>query len=281
MEDGMANEHDAPATGTGTLAAARDHARQQAGSGRDSGPQVPSGSVALPADADRARPVWAEPIPPFGYASRRLARGTVLRVSDPVGTACVQLLVHNARQPAERLNIADTVKVQWQAYLGTGALLLSDMGRALMTIVSDTSAGHDCLCGCTVRTGAGDRASEGRPNGRDLLALGVAKFGLDRRDLAPNVNLLRRVVVDDDGGLHFDPTARPGAYVELRAEMDVLVTLANTPHPLDPTSDPPEMHCLAWYSPPGADATDPLRSATPERARAFLNTDEYLLGFAS
>ena len=35
--------------------------------------------------------------------------------------------------PAERLNVADTVKVQWQAYLGAGRLLLSDMGRVLMT----------------------------------------------------------------------------------------------------------------------------------------------------
>ena len=64
---------------------------------------------------------------------------------DIDGDACVQLLVHSAQRPAERLNVADTVKVQWQAYPGTGTVLLSDMGRALMTVVDDTSAHHDCF----------------------------------------------------------------------------------------------------------------------------------------
>jgi uncharacterized protein YcgI (DUF1989 family) len=32
------------------------------------------------------------------------------------------VLVYNAEHPTERLNVADTVKVQWQAYLGLGSL---------------------------------------------------------------------------------------------------------------------------------------------------------------
>ena len=50
------------------------------------------------------------------------------RITDVEGDACVQLLVYNADNPAERLNVIDTVKVQWQAYLDEGALLLSDDG---------------------------------------------------------------------------------------------------------------------------------------------------------
>ena len=68
--------------------------------------------------------------------SGRLSRGSRLRLIDLKGDACASLLIFNAEMPTERLNVADTVKVQWNAYLGAGKLLLSDMGRVLMSIVS-------------------------------------------------------------------------------------------------------------------------------------------------
>jgi hypothetical protein len=82
-----------------------------------------------------------------GYATRRLARGTRLRLIDLRGDACASLMVFNAEMPTERLNVADTVKVQWNAYLGAGKLLLSDMGRVLMSIVEDDAGTHDAFCG--------------------------------------------------------------------------------------------------------------------------------------
>jgi urea carboxylase-associated protein 2 len=283
MPDGL---HITAPPPTGTLAGAREHARSLAGTAGGNGPTVPAASATdLPDEASDARIVWAETIGQGGYASRRLPRGAVLRVLDPLGDACVQLLVHNALQSAERLNVADTVKIQWQAYLGHGALLLSDMGRAMMTIIADTSERHDCLCGATVRRANeeryGDAAAGGaHPSARDLLALGLGKFGLSRRDLAPNINLFKSVRVDDTGALHFVGAARPGTHVDLRAEMDVIVALANSPHPLD---DRPEYHasgvrCLAWLPRSGPPLLDPFRTSTPERTRAFENTDEYLSG---
>lgn len=263
----MPEEHE---RGTGTLAGARDHARRQAGEVGESTDVVVPGRV-----------VWTDVIGPGDYAAVRLPRGAVLRLTDPEGDACAQLLVHNARQPAERLNVADTVKVQWQAYLAAGAQLLSDMGRVLMTIVDDTSARHDCLCGSTTRATATARygtssVSDGRPSGRDLLALGVAKLGLARGDVGPCVNLFKSARVEADGALRFDGSVRPGTYVELRAELDVLVTLANTPHPLDErasyTITPVE--CVAWMP----DEADEIETATPERRRAVENTAAFLAG---
>ena len=285
----MADDHGptvaATATATNTLTGARDHARSLAGAAPTSGPTVPSATATdVPATAAGATMCWAETIMPGGYASRRLPRGAIVRFEDVDGDACLQLLVHNAAQPLERINTADTVKVQWQAYLGAGALLLSDMGRVLMTIVSDTSERHDCLCGCSSRLSNEQRygdagASGAHPNARDMLALGVAKFGMSRADVAPNINLFKSVRVDSSGGLHLDGDVRPRTHVELRAEIDVIVTVANTPHPLDDraeyTSTP--VRCRAWVPPPVAvadgAAADPYRSATPERLRAFQNTD--------
>lgn len=265
--------------GTSTLEDARAHARSQAAAAAGSGVTVPAGDAAdLPPGVDAAAVVWDETLPGGGYAARRLPRGAVLRLTDLDGDACAALVVHRADHTAERLNVADTVKVQWQAYLGPGALLLSDMGRSLMTVVADTSGRHDALCGCTTAATAGGAWAD-RPNGRDLLCLGLAKHGLARRDLPPNVNLFAAVRVDADGALHFDPSGTPGAHVDLRADLDVLVTVADVTHPLDARPDhvPTPLRLTAWRAiPPGED--DPFRAATPERERAFLNNDELLAG---
>lgn len=269
---------------TSTLEAARAHARSQSGAAPVTVPAT--AATDLPEGVAAADVVWDETIPVGGYASRRLARDTVLRLADAGGDGCIALAVYSAANTAERLNVADTVKVQWQAYLSQGALLLSDMGRVLMTFVEDTSARHDCLCGTTTRRAneakyGGPASASGpsgpTPSGRDLLVLGGAKFGLGRGDVGPTVNLFKSVRVADDGSIALDGAPAPGTHVALRAEMDVIVVLANVAHPLD---DRPEYTGTAVRATahratrPSEPADDPFRSSTPERLRAFLNTEE-------
>jgi uncharacterized protein YcgI (DUF1989 family) len=69
-----------------------------------------------------------------------------------------------------------------------------------------------------------------------------------------------------------------GRQVLLRAEMDVIVVLANCPHVLDERSEysVAPLRATAWRGPITA-ADDPLRNATPEGQRAFLNTEDYYL----
>ncbi|MET0628711.1 MAG: urea amidolyase associated protein UAAP1 [Acidimicrobiia bacterium] len=238
---------------------------------------------------DPTRLLWDEVVGPGGEASKVVPRGAVVRLVDLTGDACANVLLYNASQPVERLNVADTVKVQWQAYLGPGSLLLSDMGRVLATIVADTSANHDTLCGASTlrsneaRYGTG-AASGPCPNARDRFAVALAKHGLDRRDIVPNVNFFKGVRVDPDGALRFvagsEAAGREGAgsVVELRAELPLLIVIANTPHVLDPRSEYSvgPLRVSAWTGEPTVRA-DPEWSATPEAARAFLQTEEFVL----
>lgn len=265
---------------TATAHAARDHARSMQGTLVDTMPTVPpSTALDLPAGVPVEDMRWEETVRAGGYTSVLLARGSRLRLVDLDGDCCAGVLLHRADNPAERLNVADTVKVQWQAYLGSGHLLLSDMGRTLATILTDTSGRHDALCGTTNRSGNdaryGDGAVEGpTPNGRDLFALSLAKHGLGRRDVAPNVNLFRGVRVADDGSLELAPSAPAGSEVVLRCDLDVLVTIVNVPHPLDdrPSYHAGRLRVTAWQGEPAA-TDDPSRFATPEVERAHQNTD--------
>src|ERR1700761_9328163 len=91
--------------------------------------------------------ILRETIPGGWYWTTLLRRGEALRISQPEGPSAVALLAWNAHDPSERLNHADTVKVQWTATLGKGRVLLSDMGRLLLSITEDSCGAHDALAG--------------------------------------------------------------------------------------------------------------------------------------
>jgi urea carboxylase-associated protein 2 len=270
-------------SGTASPEGARRHARAMAGTRVEAMPTVPaSAAIAPPAGVPAEAMLWEETIAAGGYAAKELHRGARLRLTDIHGDGCVSTLVFNAERPFERLNIADTVKVQWNAYLGPGSLLLSDMGRVLLSVLEDEAATHDTFCGASnaasnaQRYGAGDNHGP-YPNARDRLLLGTAKFGLGRRDVHPCVNWFKGTRIAPDGAIALEHGPfPPGRSLTLRAEMNVIVVLANCPHRLDPRPGfcVSPVRTSAWRDAP-AGADDPVRNATPEGQRAFLNVDEY------
>ncbi|MDX1873548.1 DUF1989 domain-containing protein [Mycolicibacterium sp. 120266] len=234
--------------GTSSTEGARSHARAQAATAALRVPPTPDGVTELR---------WAEVVPAGSYATAVLGRGTRLRLIDPAGGACAHLLLFRADAPWERLNVADTVKVPWQAYLGTGHPLLSDQGRVLATVVADTSGHHDTLCGPT-------------PAGQAQLLLGVHKHGLDIRDVAPSVSFFKGTHVQADGGIAFTGTAGPGGSVDLLVHLPVVVVVSNSAHPLDPEPAVTDLDVLAWR------ADDQLHTPVndePEYLRALFNTE--------
>ena len=272
-------------TGAADPKAARAHARAQAGTKVEAMPTIPaSAATDLPEGLDRDRLTWDETIAAGGYAGRQLSRGARLRLVDLEGDASVSMLIFNAERPAERLNIADTLKVQWSAYLGAGSLLLSDMGRVLMSILEDSAGAHDGFCGASNAAANAARYGDGfnhglHPNARDRFLLGVAKFGLGRKDVHPCVNLFKGVRVLDDGSTEAQiGPFTAGRRVTLRAEMDLLVVLANCPHVLDPRPaySVTPLRATAWRG-PVTPPDDPIRNATPEGLRAFQNVEDYFL----
>jgi urea carboxylase-associated protein 2 len=177
-----------------------------------------------------------ESIPGGWYWPACLKTGETLRIQTTLAASAVSMLAWRRDEPSERLNYADTVKVQWTTALGKGRVIFSDMGRVMFSIVEDSSGCHDALTGGST-AGSNARRYAGGPyrNTRDNFILAAQKLGLGARDIPPCLTFFAPVRVDEDG--HFtwhEERRRPGDYVELRAEMDMLVALSNCPHPLDP-----------------------------------------------
>jgi urea carboxylase-associated protein 2 len=276
------------ASETATTAGARAHARAQHGRTAEFMRHIPaSTSPTAPAGVSPDSLVWSETVAPGGYSSAVLARGTRIRFTDPDGAACAHLLLHRADAPHERLNVADTVKVPWQAYLGNGHPLLSGFGRALATIVADTSGAHDALTGTSTRAGNLERYGAAAPEsaspaGRELFTLAALKHGLDRRDLPPSVSFFQGVRVRSDGSFDWIGSAGAGTSVDLLLHVDAIVLVANTAHPLDPR---PAFTCSAllihaWPAPTDLDRLSEgnlVGPLGPEHRQAIANTDADLI----
>lgn len=232
-------------------------------------PPTPRGSVLLPA-GDLAREV----IPGGWYWTTQLKAGEALRIALMDGPSSVAFIAWNAVDTSERLNYADTVKIQWTAALGKGRVLFSDMGRVMVSLIEDTTGAHDALAGGSTR--ASNRARYGNKvlrNTRDNFILAAGKLGLDRRDIPPCLTFFAPVRTAAEGKLVWaEDTRQAGDFVDLRAEMDLIIALSNCPHPLDPapTYAPKPVEAIRFPAPP-AGPDDLCRTATAEAARGFDN----------
>ncbi|GAB4240940.1 MAG: urea carboxylase-associated family protein [Candidatus Methylacidiphilales bacterium] len=230
-----------------------------------------------------------EVLPPGAMWSKRIRRGRRLRLETLGPDGNISALIYNAEQPLDRLNLPDTLKALHTAKLHKGHVLMSDMGRALMSIVADSTGWHDPLGGVIdarqVEEKFGRRTfQEARNkfhrNGWDNFLIELGKHGLGEADVVANLNFFSKVVVDEQGRMHLErPGAPSGASVELRADLDVLVVLSNTPHPMAPPAahypSPPVRLVLMAGDVAGPD--DYCRHYRPECGRALQMTEGYLL----
>jgi uncharacterized protein len=217
-----------------------------------------------------------ETVPGGWYWTTRLDRGDTVRLINVTGQSCINVLAWNAHDRSERLNHADTIKVQWAANLQKGRVIHSDMGRVLFSIVEDTSGKHDAVIGGSSPESNRTRYGAGRHrNTRENFISAAAKLGLDRRDVHPCISFFAPVSVGIDGQFNWNEgIRRAGDFVDLRAEMDLLVALSNCPHPMDPSPEyaPGDVE-IVRFRPTPAKGDDLCRTASAESIRAFANND--------
>jgi urea carboxylase-associated protein 1 len=183
-----------------------------------------------------------------------IRRGQILRIVDLEGNQAVDTIFYSAADPSERYSLTHTIQAQGALYLGVGSQLMSSEGRPLLTIVADTCGRHDTLGGaCASESNTVRYALEKRfmHSCRDnyLLAIAHDEHRLDKRDVVANVNFFMNVPVTPEGKLSFeDGISAPGKYVEMRAEMDLIVLVSNCPQLNNPCNayNPTPVRFLIW-----------------------------------
>lgn len=167
--------------------------------------------------------------------SARITKGQVLRLIDLEGQQAVDFLCFSAEDPSEHYHAPNTIKIPRNIFLGKGSILRSSLARPMMTILEDTCGFHDTIFGCC--SFEVDQVRYGQVNAeccQKNFERELAKHGLGKAQVVPNVNFFMYVPVDGQGNAEIrESPSKPGDHVDLRAEMDLLAVLSNCPEALN------------------------------------------------
>ncbi|MEI2605600.1 urea amidolyase associated protein UAAP1 [Erwinia aphidicola] len=230
--------------------------------------------------------LYEETLPGGGHTSLVIKKGQLLRLTDLEGGANVSLMLLNADEKSERLNLPDTLKGQHTARLTAGHCLYSDMGRVLAAMVTDTCGWHDSFGGVLNAAEVAEKYGSGRyqelrngfyRNGSDNLLVELGKWDLRLEDLLMVLNLFSKVSVDEAGSFRFHQNhSAPGSVVELYAPMNTLVVLTALQHPMDPNPHyAPRPVQLALRDAQDEQMLEGCKTLRPENLRALQNIERF------
>jgi urea carboxylase-associated protein 1 len=164
--------------------------------------------------------------------SGQIATGETLRIVDLEGQQAVDFICFNADDLAEAYDATVTIRIPRSIFLRKGMVLYSNISRPMLTLVEDTVASHDLLCGCCSREINQARYGQpGKKSCRDNFLSELGRHGLDPRSLVPNVNFFMDIpLLDSTGRFEIrEGPSKAGDFVDLQAQMDLLVVLSNCP----------------------------------------------------
>lgn len=174
-------------------------------------------------DMEQSKRYHLEPQSGVGFAVRR---GQIVRVIDPSGEQVSDLIAFATDDPSEWLSSGRSIDYANTIYLTTGHVLYSNNSRPMFTIVEDRVGKHDfLLTPCSPETFKIIYNHQGHhPSCFENLARNLAPLGIAPNTIPTTFNIFMNVNILPDGQLRIDPpSSRAGDFIDLRAEMDLIV----------------------------------------------------------
>ncbi|PHS30552.1 MAG: urea carboxylase [Methylophaga sp.] len=232
--------------------------------------------------------LYEDTLPGGAHWSMLVRKGTTIRFIDNEGGANLAALMYNPTEKLERYNAPDTLKCQHTFKLTKGHCLYSDMGHIFCAITEDSLGWHDTIGGnlsdkaMDAKWGTKnyqDNLNDWTLSGDHAFLVELAKYGLNKRDMAANLNLFSKVEPDDEGNLSYvENHSQAGDFIELRFEMDTLLVMHTCPHPMSTVADYPKKSVTYQISKSAPITEDDLSmNLCSENQRGFKNNALYHL----
>ena len=175
--------------------------------------------------AEQIKQYHLEPQTGVGF---EVKRGQSIRVIDPTGEQVSDLVAFAQDEPGEWLSSGRSIDYANTIYMTTGHVLYSNRSRPMFTIVEDRVGKHDfLLTPCSSETFTIIYQHQGHhPSCFQNLVENLAQFGIAPNTIPTTFNIFMNVNILPNGELRIDPpSSRAGDFIELRAEMDLIVGL--------------------------------------------------------
>lgn len=166
-----------------------------------------------------------------------VAKGQRIKVINTHGQQVVDTWAFNRADITEFMSMEHSRAHVLKVIPGPGDIMLTNHRRPILTFLEDNSGGiHDTLMAACDRyrfEGLGVKGHH--DNCTDNLAAGLGELGIKPPETPSPLNLFMNIPVARGNVLSFEPAvARPGSYVSLRAEMDLIIAFSACPQDIVP-----------------------------------------------
>jgi len=171
-------------------------------------------------------------IPAKSAVAVEVTRGKVFRVVNSEGGQVVDTWAFNSNDISEYLSMSHSRTVTYHLMFRQNDCLVSNQFNPILTIIKDTSPGmHDTLhAACSAGSYAHFGERTNHPNCQDNLRRCMQSRGSELRFIPDPWNLFEHTCLDKELALSDKPSAaKTGDYIELRAEMDLVIVCSACP----------------------------------------------------
>ena len=167
-------------------------------------------------------------LPPQSGIAFTVEKGQRIKVIDVKGEQVSDLVCFAQNDTSEHFSSGRTIDYNGKLLLTTEDTLYSNRSQPMLTIVADRIGNHPCLYApCSqemFEISYGATASH--PNCLDNLNKNLAPYSLNAHHISAPFNIFLHVTISQQGKLGIlPPRSKAGDYIELQAEMDLIVGL--------------------------------------------------------
>ncbi len=173
-----------------------------------------------------ANPINRLRIEPQSGISFRIKQGQTIRIIDVDGEQVADLFCFAADEVEEQLSSGHTTDYNGKLYLSKDDVLYSNRSNPMFTITADQVGRHIMLyapCSQKMFEKSYGVVAE-HPNCLENLVTNLEKYGIQASQITIPFNIFMSIEISQEGKIEIQkPKSKAGDYIELRAEMDLLV----------------------------------------------------------
>ncbi len=193
---------------------------------------------------------FEERLPARGGTAFAMRAGQVCRIIDVEGKQVADFICFNLHDFVDKLSPENTQLLNGTLFLTTGHHLCSTKATQLMTLGADTCGVHDLISGsCSEYTNAFRYGVRGTPNCRSNFERTLRPYGIPLAEIPYSFNVFMNTPISAEGktGIQ-EPKSKPDDYLDLRANIDLLVAISNCPQERNPCNGwkPTPLHVVVY-----------------------------------
>jgi len=165
-------------------------------------------------------------IDPQSGTAFSIKQGQIIRIIDVEGEQVSDLFCFAKDEIQEHLSSGHTTDYNGKLFLSKGDTLYSNRSNPMFTIVADQVGKHIMLYApCSqMMFEKSYGVTEAHPNCLDNLVNNLKSYGVQASQITIPFNIFMNIEIDREGEIKIlSPMSKAGDYIELRAEMDMIV----------------------------------------------------------